>query len=150
MKIFVTMMIGLSFLFLSACGENGVERHEVSGTATFDGQPIVFGTIQFIPKLDNEKEAPTGSATIENGKYHTDEGQGIVSGPHEIRVTAYPSKLVDSEDETAEVETVEPIFVGYSLEASIEPPSFDVIVPAEAEGYNSANTGTTSRSINDP
>lgn len=150
MKIFVTIMIGLSFLLLSGCGGNSIERHEVSGAATFDGQPIVFGTIQFIPKLADGMKAPTGSATIENGKYYTDEGQGIVNGPHEIRVTAYPSKLVDTEDETVEVEIIEPLFVGYSMDASIESPSFDVIVPAEAEGYNSANTGATSRSRNDP
>lgn len=150
MKIHAIIVLSFLFLFLSGCGERGVERHEVSGTATFDGQPIVFGTIQFIPKLDIEKEAPTGSATIENGKYQTDEGQGIVSGLHEIRVTAYPSKLVDSEDETVEVETIEPIFVGYSIEASIEPPSFDVSVPAEAEGYNSANVGASRSSRNDP
>lgn len=150
MKKYAIVLASLSLLFLSGCGGNSVERHEVSGTATFDGQPIVFGTIQFIPKLADGKKAPTGSATIENGTYYTDKGQGIVNGPHEIRVTAYPSKLIDTEDETVEAEIIEPIFVGYSMDASIEPPSFDVIVPAEAEGYNSANTGATSRSRNDP
>lgn len=131
-----------SIVFLFGCGGgSSVERNDVSGSATFNGQPIVFGDVEFISKHGDSKDAPSGRATIENGTFDTGEdGQGIVGGPHEIRVTAYSKKPIHTEDETAEVEPVEPIFVGYSYEATVEPPNFDIEIPADAEGFNYAES----------
>ncbi len=147
----IKVIISLSAFFIYGCGGgSSVERNDVSGAATFDGKPIVFGEVSFIAKHGDETDAPSGRATIENGKFDTaNDGQGLVGGPHEIRVTAYPSKPVHSEDETAKVEAVEPIFVGYSYETDIEPPTFDIEIPAEAEGYNYVETGKKQRR-NDP
>ena len=143
-------MVLLAILTCGCGGGSSVERNDVSGTATFDGNPIVFGEVIFIAKHGDDIDAPSGRATIENGEFDTaNEGQGLVSGPHEIRVTAYSSKPVHNEDETVEVEQVEPLFVGYSYETDIEPPSFNIEIPADAEGFNYAESGKAARR-NDP
>ncbi len=131
-------LLSLALLVFSGCGSGtAVERNNVSGSATFDGKPIVYGSIQFIPQHGESEAAPTGSAVIENGKYTTSvDGQGIVGGPHEIRITAYPSKPAENEDETVEVAAVEPLFVSYTIEAIIEPPTHDIAVPADAAGFD--------------
>lgn len=143
--MYTRLVVTLFLLSTLGCGGAGVERHDVSGTATFDGKPIVFGEIEFISRHAEGIEAPSGSATIDNGEYDTSNaGQGIIAGPHEIRVTAYPSKPTHNEDETVEVEPVEPIFVGYSYESEVEPPTFNIEVPGDAEGFNFAESGKQS------
>lgn len=130
------------------CGGNGgVERHDISGTATFDGQPIVYGQVEFISKHGANVDAPSGTAGIRDGKYDTSvDGQGILAGPYELLVTAYPSKLPEADDETAEVAEIQPLFFNYSIEATLEPPTFNIEVPSDAEGHGLGG----SRRRNDP
>lgn len=130
------------------CGNGGVERHNISGTATFDGQPIVYGQVEFISKHGQGVDAPSGTAGIRDGKYDTSiDGQGVVAGPYELLVTAYPTKLPETDDETSEVAEVEPIFFNYAIEATLTPPTFNIEVPPDAEGHG---LGGSSKRRNDP
>lgn len=132
MKIQVLSSL-LCLVLLGCGGGDGVNRVHVSGTATFDGQPIVYGHVNFMP--DAGHTAPPGFAEIIDGKYDTAEvnGRGIVEGPHLVRVTAYPSALPETgEDETAETEEVPPLFVNYELKVDLKAPSYGIDVPAEA------------------
>ncbi len=60
--LLVTGMVCMS----SGCGDEGPQRFEVSGTATFDGAPIENGDISFEPT--DKSQAPEGGV-IENGKF---------------------------------------------------------------------------------
>lgn len=147
--------LGLALIscgFLLGCsGGSSINREDISGKAMFNGEPIVFGMIEFLPDQSVGHDAPAGSATIIDGQYDStiEGGFGIVAGPHEIRVTAYPKRPEVSEDETIVSEPVEPIFVGYSIQADVTPPTYDIDIPADAAGFDFAKQGVGRRS-NEP
>lgn len=140
----LTLRLGILSLALLAqgCGD-GTDRIDIEGTATFDDQPIPFGDVMFIPDQEQGHVAPAGSAAINDGTFSTAiDGQGIVPGPHTLRITAYPTMPVAMEDETAEILEVEPLFVDYTIQADITGPTFDIVVPGDAEGYNAYEAGS--------
>ncbi|MBN9122237.1 MAG: hypothetical protein J0I06_24375 [Planctomycetes bacterium] len=72
------MLVGLSF----GCGGSG---SSVSGTVTFNGQPVESGNINFIPA--DGKGAPVGGE-IKGGKYTV---RNVTPGKNKVVVTAYSS-----------------------------------------------------------
>jgi hypothetical protein len=137
----VTLMM---IAFLAGCGGgSGVDLTDISGKATFDGAPIVYGQVEFFPK---DPKSPPGFADIIDGEFDTSvEGsRGIVPGPHEIRVSAYPEKPPENadEDETVSSDNAnKPLFLGYKLDADIQESTFDLIVPADAKGFGISSGG---------
>ncbi len=137
MKTLSYCSLALLCVLFVGCGDGGPERHHISGTATFDGEPISYGEVYFYPD-----SGPEGYAVIREGMYTTEneEGKAIVEGPHRVRVTAYsfePFGIV--EDETVEADpatTPELLFVNYELKSDLSGTSFDIQVPAEAKGAN--------------
>jgi hypothetical protein len=72
------------------CSEEKV--YDVSGTVTFNGQPVAKGLIFFDP-LDG---GPQGFANIENGRYDTataGQGKGIRGGKYSIRINGFDGKV---------------------------------------------------------
>ncbi len=66
-------------------------REAVSGTVTFDGQPLERGAITFVP----EGQVPTqGGASITDGKYSIAKSEGLVAGNYNVAIT---SPLGDAE-----------------------------------------------------
>ena len=78
----------LTILFVG-CGPTGPQRYEVSGKATFNGQPIPAGKIMFVPDRSAENNGPRGIAKIENGQYKTLPGEGAVPGPQVVQIQGY-------------------------------------------------------------
>lgn len=118
----------LTLFVISGCGgDDG--RSRLSGKATFNGQPIVYGEIVFHPQ-----SGPEGSATIRDGQFDTSSegGQGIARGPNKILVTGYASEPVSSSDETVPTEATPPLFASFELQADLTSDTFDLEVPAEA------------------
>lgn len=120
------------------CG--GSPREGLSGMVTFDGEPVPFGEVQFIPA-----SGPAGSAIIRDGRYNTadEDGQGVISGPHQIFVTGYEFEPIDTtDDETAEVDEVdeaafpETLFVNFELTGDLTGGTFDIDVPADAKAVS--------------
>lgn len=73
------------------CGDGGPKRYRLSGKATFDGQPIVYGDVLFTPDASKGNQGPQGIANIRDGQFDTSAsgGQGIAGGPTVIRVTGF-------------------------------------------------------------
>jgi hypothetical protein len=128
--------------FLPGCGGDDAGRHDISGTAAFDGKPIVYGHLEFIPDRAQENEGPAGYATITDGKFNTaDGGRGVVEGPHQVRVTAYesrPAADAATADEIAqsEADQPQPLFSGYTLSADLSEATHEFNVPADAAGFD--------------
>ena len=81
---------GLMFACLGCSESTGDQRYDISGTVTFQGNPVQEGSISFVPQ-GAEKKA-SGFATIENGKFDTSlGGRGHAGGPHEVQITAASS-----------------------------------------------------------
>jgi len=91
-------------LVFAGCGggEVGPRRYEVSGTVSFGGAPVPYGSIQFQPDLSKGNSGPIGYATIVNGQYSTaNGGKGMVPGPNLVIVIGQkgPPQEVSNPDE---------------------------------------------------
>ena len=73
------------------CSDGEVKRHQVSGEAKFDGQPIPYGEVLFTPDGSKKNSGPQGIALIRDGKYDTaaEGGKGFAGGPTVVRVTGF-------------------------------------------------------------
>jgi hypothetical protein len=132
-------------VILCGCGRSDdVARIDVSGRATFDGQPIVYGQIDFTPDHAKGHQGPPGYAEIVDGKYDTARtgGRGVVPGAHVVRVTAYPEPFpkVEVPDEEADASGPAPLFIGYTIEQNVESRTLDIDVPADAKGHGVAGS----------
>lgn len=133
-------------VILSACVGCGsdIDRDDVAGNATFAGQPIVYGTVDFVPDTSKGHSGPAGTAEIVDGKYDTAlGGQGIVPGPHLVRVTAYEQRPMGLDDETLPVLpglATAPLFFNYPIEADVAGGTYDFDVPEEAGGTDSSKS----------
>ena len=61
------------FIATLAVGCGGDNLIAISGTVTFDGEPVERGTISFLPV---DGLGPTAAAIITNGEYHTEVAPG--------------------------------------------------------------------------
>lgn len=78
-------------LLLTGCGDSTglAKRYPVSGTVTYNGQPVASGTIEFHPTdFDNQRSAV---GTIENGEYYLTtaiDGDGALPGEYKVAIKA--------------------------------------------------------------
>jgi hypothetical protein len=86
---FLGCIIIFFFLVVIGCNPSGLKRYQVSGTITFDGQPVTEGEIRFSPDSAKGNTGPQGYAAIENGKFTTPKGIGVIPGPMYATVTVF-------------------------------------------------------------
>lgn len=77
---------GIILLALAAgCGRgSGVERAVVSGTVTFQGQPVADGMIRFIPDA-----GPASGAVIKEGRYEVKASGGAAAGVCRVEIRGF-------------------------------------------------------------
>ncbi|RUL83321.1 hypothetical protein [Tautonia sociabilis] len=87
---FPALVGGLLLLVLAGCADDGIgKRYPVSGTITYNGEPVPHGNIFFVPDDPNTGRAATG--TIENGRYRLStagKNDGALPGSYKIRIVA--------------------------------------------------------------
>ncbi len=69
------------------CSENDPNRVHVSGSVTYQGEPVGDGFIRFMPKLGTK--APSSGGFIIDGKYTIDAKGGVPHGTHQVWIEAY-------------------------------------------------------------
>ena len=74
------LALAAALAFLSGCSG----RPSVSGTVTFNGQPVDGGVIVFIPEGQGGKQA---SAPIVDGKFSISSGEGPTPGKNRVEIT---------------------------------------------------------------
>jgi hypothetical protein len=142
-SVFVSVLMAL---LQAGCGGSSLKLENVAGTATFDGRPIVFGQLEFIPDSSKEHQAPAGEAEIVDGKFDTSAGgKGIVPGPYKVRVTAYEARPESSADETVAAKNKPPLFQGYTIDMDVQGGELTVAVPADANGFSIYNNSPAPR-----
>ena len=72
---------------LCGCSKPGIERAVVTGTVTFDGQPVTQGTIRFTPV--GQTETPPWGAEIIDGRYSCHGRGGVPVGTHKVEIEGY-------------------------------------------------------------
>lgn len=138
-------------LICAGCGGGGIERQNLQGSVTFDGNPVAYGEILFQPA-----SGPAGSAVIRDGKFDTSQegGMGILPGPHTLLISAYGFEPVElpGADETQEADNTAPdaLFVNYQLQADLTSGTHDITIPADAKGFGLGNSETARASSNEP
>ncbi len=75
--------------------DSGPERYELSGSVTYNGQPVPAGYILFEPDKSKGNDGPGSSADIEDGRYRTPPGQGVIGGPHIVTICGFDGKPID-------------------------------------------------------
>ena len=78
----------LLVLVSSGCGKTQ-GRHDISGKVTYNGKPVVYGTIYFEPDASAGHGGPQGSGEIHDGLYRTNPDYGPMPGPHVVRITGW-------------------------------------------------------------
>ncbi len=77
-------------LLLAAAGCSSSDgRTALSGTVTYAGKPVVYGTVMFEPDAAKGHTGPQGAGEIHDGRFVTNPGYGPVAGPHVVRVTGW-------------------------------------------------------------
>lgn len=121
--------LGTVFMIGGCGGPSGPEQYEVSGKATFNGQPIPAGKIMFVPDRSVENKGPRGIAKIENGQYKTLPGKGAVAGTQVVQIQGYDGIRLK---ESVGSDFGTPIFRRYDTKVDLPPEStsidFDVPV----------------------
>jgi hypothetical protein len=80
--------VGLLLLFGSGCG--GPRNEEVSGSVTWQGQPLDQGTIEFAPAGGQGLAA---NGIIQDGRYHLLSTPGVAPGSYQVRIHSRESPL---------------------------------------------------------
>jgi hypothetical protein len=116
-------------LVLAGCGGDGLDRHRVRGTVTFEGKPVQFGAIFFEPTASAGKIAPTVYLPVRDGKYDAG-NKGPVAGKYRVVVGGVDKSRERVDDDS--VTHAAQLFNDYVFEVDIPPPNntLDVEVPA--------------------
>lgn len=91
-------LIACSLLALGCAKSDGLERYQLSGTVTYDGQPVPKGEIQFTPNSREGNPGPGTFLKIENGHYETAYGKGVLGGSYGVRIVGYDGKANSDSD----------------------------------------------------
>ena len=84
---FAGTMLVIAMPLLAGCGGSGPRAVNVSGTVTFNGQPVPQGKIYFDPDTAAGNDGVQGFARIQEGAYDTrDTGKGIGGGAYRVRI----------------------------------------------------------------
>ncbi|MEZ6064241.1 MAG: hypothetical protein R3B90_00700 [Planctomycetaceae bacterium] len=125
------LIVALSAFALIGCsgGDSGPPLFNLSGTVTFDGQPLQNGAVFFEPTEGNT--GPTGMATVTDGKFDTSlEGnKGHIGGKMMVKVKAYPAPTASEEEVAGPVPFNE---WAEAMELPAEDSTRDIAVPKEA------------------
>lgn len=84
---FLCVVAGLMFAGCPGASSNGQQRTGISGTVNFEGTPIRYGVIQFVP--DAGQNLPASSLEIREGAYQSDAGKGLPAGTYRVEITGW-------------------------------------------------------------
>src|SRR5437870_1956612 len=84
-----SLVVLAAVVSLTGCGGDPNARQAVSGTVTFNGQPLDQGRIHFVPV---DKTKSDSGATVENGKYNIPRDVGLMPGTYKVSVYSYDQK----------------------------------------------------------
>ena len=93
------LVVAFAFATASGCGPTGPERAEVSGTVTFNGQPVEQGAISFFPTPG--VIGPEAGAEIKDGKYFIPRKTGPVVGKNRVELRSFQKSGRKIQDPTA-------------------------------------------------
>jgi len=101
----------IALLILAGCGGGGVAEYSVTGTVTFDGQPVEKGEIRFV-SADSQGAAYAGA--IENGKFECK----VTEGKKRVEIAATRESATPAADGLPDYVSYIP--AAYNTESTLE------------------------------
>lgn len=77
------LFLGL-LLVVVGCGKSAGDRVGISGTVTFDGQPVQSGSISFRPS--ESTRGPSAGAAIVDGAFVVPADKGVAAGQYRVEI----------------------------------------------------------------
>ncbi len=139
----LALFAAIGSLGIASCGR-GIAEIEVSGTATYQGQPIPSGVIYFEPTVAAGKTAPTGFAIIREGRFRTESGRCPGPGSYVARVTGGDGRstgLVASLDPESPPEQAMQLGTAWfrDREIPVDLPNKDIVIELEVPSADEAS-----------
>lgn len=114
---------------LGCSGWGGPDEHRVTGTVTFDGQPIPDGWVCFTPDSAKGNVGSQGRARIQNGAFDTAAagGRNVIGGPVRVRIDCFDGRTADG------LPNGNPMLATYETTAELPqaPGTHDFAIPKE-------------------
>jgi hypothetical protein len=108
-----TLCLTLSLLTGGCSSSDGPARFPVSGSVTFNGEPVPAGAVVFTPDHEQGNQGPAAYAPIHQGRYETEKGKGVIGGPHKVRITG------QSGESTGALSDTQKLFEDYETEREL-------------------------------
>ncbi len=86
----LTFCLAAVIFTAGGCNDGRLERVPVSGTVSYDGQPVAQGTIRFTPLKG--QQVPLSAAPIKDGQYTADSKGGVAVGEYRVEIEAFYKK----------------------------------------------------------
>ena len=121
----VWVSFGVALIALVAgCGPSGPQRYRMSGTVTFEGEPVAEGEVQFEPV---QRGFGGGFAPVKDGKYDTNiDGRGHLGGEHRVQVVGFGGVVDPTNPASAAIPMFEPYKVTLDLPEKTTERDFEV------------------------
>ncbi|MEW4565496.1 carboxypeptidase-like regulatory domain-containing protein [Bremerella sp. JC770] len=96
--MFARLMLMVAGLAFCGCGSSGSDVSKVSGTVTFNGQPVNDGIVSFM----SDSGFGTSALLGDDGSYQlrSQHGKGIPSGVYKVTVSPMSEDVAESESRT--------------------------------------------------
>ncbi|NLX99475.1 MAG: hypothetical protein GXY83_25345 [Rhodopirellula sp.] len=83
MRMWAVLVVGAMAASVG-CGGGGVERVDVFGAVTYQGEPVKDGSIMFVPQA----EGATAGTNITDGKYAAEGDGGVPPGKYFVKISS--------------------------------------------------------------
>ena len=108
-KIVRVLLTVCASMFCCGCGpDNGLTMGRVSGTVTYNGQPVEFGDILFEPdSAKGNNGVPSMGSIGKDGTFvmsTQESGDGVIAGYHKVGIRALDPTGVGQEGETSQAD----------------------------------------------
>lgn len=90
-SLVVALLAGLGLVTQGCSRESGPVRVRVTGVVERRAEPLVNGTITFLPTAGHN--GPAANGTIQNGKFDIPAAEGPSLGEHQVLISLIPGKM---------------------------------------------------------
>lgn len=82
-----SVILLIAAIAAGGCSRQGIQKTELTGEVTYNGEPIELGMIHFKPKQGTA--GPMAAGSIIDGKYAVNASGGVPLGEHTVEILGY-------------------------------------------------------------
>ncbi len=90
-RLAICVLVAQCLVGLGCSGDKGPLRVRVIGVVERKAEPLVNGTITFLPAKGHK--GPAANGVIQNGKFDIPAAEGPTVGPHQVLISVLPGKM---------------------------------------------------------